>query len=290
MTDKRIPTGSALKIEDISKDIDKLLTDKGKLAVRSFKCKGTLRQVDGKIKMMQYFSVTSKTRSIGALRIANLINEISEQYEITGILAQPSQISLHNPDGDVAFDRICTLVFLEMSPEDGELAIKHPNCHYEGGVSQFEESTDEEIEQVKKAGLEYLDKDGITNDFSKERAGFLGPIEQFIKVFMKEKDINFISRENTNKLIIDKDSKFREEVTERRLSYREEVEKDPHKHMAIAVKRLEKATRAVFVKDLELKHKKALIEQLDGTISELEKEVSKPLYKIAVERFKGLFS
>ena len=150
--------GAALKVEDISNKIEHLLTDKAKAMFATPRVRNlTTFNADGSVKwVVRYLGIRTALKSVGALKIAKIANEIAEQYQVHGVLALPSQIELV-ADSMLRKSDTVSLFYIALSPSDAIKIEKHQFALSEGGTPDVTLETLEELEEWKDAGLFDMD-------------------------------------------------------------------------------------------------------------------------------------
>lgn len=146
------------RVNEIYKDIESLLTDKAKEMLSKPKVKQlTSLKDDGEVDyVVRYFGVTTSFRSTGALKLAKIINEIADKYQVVGVLSLPCQVeliteSLTRPSDTASF------FYVAIPPNDAVLAERYEFILSEGGMpNRYLENLDD-MEEARNKGLDKLD-------------------------------------------------------------------------------------------------------------------------------------
>lgn len=155
------------RAEDIYKHIKPLLTDKAKEMLSKPKVTQlTSLNDNGEVDyVVRYFGVTASFRSTGALKLARIVNEIADKYQVVGVLSPPFQIELITESLTRPSD-IASVFYVAMPPSDAILAERHEFALQEGEIPIKYLETFDELEEAKKNGLDKLDP-----NIKQEKAG-----------------------------------------------------------------------------------------------------------------------
>lgn len=87
---------SALKVKSILADIDDFLTEKAREIYNKPRVDQSVGEIDGVPYKVQYLAILTNSRVTGAVGIAQIINDCVENYNVLGVLVDPSQLQLKN--------------------------------------------------------------------------------------------------------------------------------------------------------------------------------------------------
>jgi hypothetical protein len=140
-----------MELDVVFEHVYKLLTDKGKEAMDSPAVQGLTCVKDGNVEwVVRCFGVTTNLKSVGVMKIAEIINEITTKHKVVGVLCKSAQMNLYR--GDTSFP-VVTFAFLAFKPNDAILLEKHRYSFLEGSLPNEYLETLDDIERAKKLGL-----------------------------------------------------------------------------------------------------------------------------------------
>jgi len=145
---------SALQINNIYPDIEKLLTEKAKKVLTTNKVtKLASVEEDGTVNwVVRFWGTTSYNKGVGALRMAKILNRVVDEFEIKGFLQQPAQLDF--AQYNLEAKKVATVVYLAISPEDAIL-VDYERDNREDAPF-FEMDTLEELKDAENHGLDKI--------------------------------------------------------------------------------------------------------------------------------------
>lgn len=147
------------QVESIDKEIDGFLTEKAKEMFSKQKVNSlTSFKNDGSVEWtVRYFGVRTYLKSVGVLKLAEIANEVAENFNVVGVLTGPSQVDLVSESLNHTQDT-ASIFFIAVNPSDAIKMEKYRFKINKGETPQLSLETPEEIEKAHNSGLIKMDK------------------------------------------------------------------------------------------------------------------------------------
>jgi len=144
---------NSLKIESILSNINPILSEKAKKVFNELRVDSQMKlNENGDVEWVaRFFGTQTSTRSAGALKIAHIINDLVEKYNILGVLGDPIQLELNSTYS------IGSLVYFAVSPSDAIKLEEHELNFRKGQSPIVSLESLEELQEAAKYGLDKLD-------------------------------------------------------------------------------------------------------------------------------------